>query len=172
MYFRPISPADRQALFAISSAVRNNIFGANASVEGEPDAPAADWFKPDHHGWLCEVLGRPVGFCIGDGTTGEICSLGVMPEFEGRGIGSALLLRTEAWLWSQKSLRHDSPADVNLGLWVRTSANRSLRAYHLYRRRGWVEVEAKSGRLMLAKRKPCASGVAEVTAKLLLTAIE
>jgi ribosomal protein S18 acetylase RimI-like enzyme len=38
-------------------------------------------------GWVCAHESRLVGFCIAQGSSGEVLVLAVLPDFEGRGYG-------------------------------------------------------------------------------------
>jgi len=76
-----------------------------------------------------------VGFAMGNGLTGEMWVVAVLPEYEGRGIGRALLGRVEAYLRSRGRSR----------LWLTTDVDPSLRAYGFYRRCGWRDWKIASG---------------------------
>ena len=45
-------------------------------------------------GHVCTANDAMVGYCFGDRASGEIVVLAVLPDFENRGIGAALLQRT------------------------------------------------------------------------------
>jgi GNAT superfamily N-acetyltransferase len=100
--------------------------------------------RTTHRGWSCEVEGRIVGFAIGDGKSGELWVIAVLPAFEGRGIGSRLLLLVEDWLWSLGWER----------IWLWTSTDERLRAFSFYVRHGWLESEIKDGALYMRKKRP------------------
>ncbi len=81
----------------------------------------------DVRGWLAEADGRIAGFAMGDRNSGEVLVLAVLPEYEGRGIGRAVLQRAEDWLF----------AGGNSKIWLYTGADPGLRAYRLYLHLGW-----------------------------------
>ena len=95
-----------------------------------------------HRGWLCEVNQRIVGFAIGDGATGELWVIAVLPEFEGRRIGSRLLLLVEDWLWS---LSWEE-------IWLWTSVDERMRAFAFYIAHGWRKCEIRGGVLHMRKQ--------------------
>jgi GNAT superfamily N-acetyltransferase len=68
-----------------------------------------------------------VGFCNGDGTTGEVLVLAVLPEYEAKGIGKKLLTCVVEWL---RSIGFEQP-------WLAASPESSVRAHGFYRSLGW-----------------------------------
>lgn len=87
----------------------------------------AEAMRTDVAGWLCEDSGSAVGFSMGDRSKGEVQVVAVRPEYEGHGIGKALLHRVREWLFSQG---HDA-------IWLRSNPDPTIRAYGFYRRLGW-----------------------------------
>ena len=79
-------------------------------------------------GWVCEVDNEVVGFAMGDSQAGELSVLAVLPEQEGKGIGKNLLELVEQWL---KQHGHNE-------IWLMTTPDPTLRAYALYKSKGWV----------------------------------
>jgi ribosomal protein S18 acetylase RimI-like enzyme len=79
-------------------------------------------------GVVAETNDEVVGFCSGDTRTGEVLVLAVLPEYEGRGLGSNMLalvmdkLRAAGW---------DR-------LWLAASPDPAIRAHGFYRHLGWV----------------------------------
>ena len=112
MNLRPIESSDIDSIISIRGRTRENAIseeglrrlGITADVVAEKP-------RTTHRGWLCEDGKRIVGFAIGDGTSGELWVIAVLPEFEGRGVGSRLLNRVEEWLWS---LGKDEPLAVDI----------------------------------------------------------
>jgi N-acetylglutamate synthase-like GNAT family acetyltransferase len=71
----------------------------------------------------------------------EFWVIAVLPEYEGRGIGSKLLNLAENWLWE-------------IGwkeIWLWTSPDSRLRAYSFYKKHGWVDAEVRRNRRILEK---------------------
>jgi ribosomal protein S18 acetylase RimI-like enzyme len=78
-------------------------------------------------GQLCTVDGAIVGYCFGDKTNGEIVVLAVLPQYEGRGIGKALLSMIMGEL---RALGHRR-------LFLGCSSDSAHRSYGFYRHLGW-----------------------------------
>ncbi len=64
---------------------------------------------------------------MGDRSNGEVQVVAVLPGYEGRGIGKALLLAVQQWLFAQG---HDE-------IWLRANSDPDVRATGFYRRLGW-----------------------------------
>ncbi|MBL9216625.1 MAG: GNAT family N-acetyltransferase [Opitutaceae bacterium] len=145
MEFRAVTAEDVPALFVVRVATRENALSREALArQGVTEESLRAMLGSSHRGWLCQADGRVVGFAMGNGTTGELWVLAVLPEYEGRGIGSRLLRLAEDWLWS-------------LGwaeLWLWTSPQPGRRARQLYGRRGWTEASVRDGRLLMKKTRP------------------
>jgi ribosomal protein S18 acetylase RimI-like enzyme len=78
--------------------------------------------------WVCLDGEVPVGFCGANAGDGEIVVLAVLPEYEGRGIGTRLLDEAVRWLRSRGCRR----------LWLAANPDSQGRAYGFYRARGWL----------------------------------
>ena len=96
-----------------------------------------------HRGWVAECDERIVGFAMGNQQTGEMWVIAVLREFEGRGLGRALLGRVEDWLWETWS-----------EIWLTTDLDETLRAVGFYRRLGWVDWKLADGDRYMQKRRP------------------
>ena len=83
-------------------------------------------FLADSKGWVAEQAGRIVAFSIADRATRSIFALFVLPGFEGRGLGSALLGKALDWLWANGADR----------VWLTTGVETKAAAF--YARRGWT----------------------------------
>lgn len=142
---RPIESKDLKEIFELRAATRENALSRkDLRKMGITEESTEAILRTTHRGWLCEEAGRIVGFAIGDGKTGELLVIAVLPEFEGGGVGLRLLDRVEEWLWS-------------LGwqeLWLWTSPDRQKRAFTFYLKRGWIVAELKDDRLFMKKKRP------------------
>jgi GNAT superfamily N-acetyltransferase len=145
MNLRPIEPKDLSEVIEVRASTRENLFSRAALRDlGITEDSTAELLRTTHRGWLCEEAGRIVGFAIGDGKTGELWVIAVLPQFEGRGVGLRLIESVEGWLWS-------------LGwqeIWLWTSSDRQKRAFTFYSKRGWNVTETKSEILYMKKKKP------------------
>jgi GNAT superfamily N-acetyltransferase len=94
----------------------------------------ADLAPPDGEFWIARWDRRPVG-CVGarslPGGDVEVKRLYAAPETRGRGVGRALLAAAEAWARARGA-----------GRLVLDTRSELTAACALYRRTGWVEVEA------------------------------
>jgi GNAT superfamily N-acetyltransferase len=143
MIYRDIALADIPAIFDVRSATVENPFSRDALYSlGITEESVESMLSTTHHGWICEEAGRIVGFSIADGNTGELWVIAVLPDFEGKGIGSRLLSIAEEWLASQGWPE----------FWLWTSTDTSLRAYQLYQRHGWRDSEIRGDQLYMKKR--------------------
>ncbi|MEM8813464.1 MAG: GNAT family N-acetyltransferase [Pseudomonadota bacterium] len=99
-------------------------------------------------GWVGIVSGRIVGYAMGAPKTGEVLVVAVRPEFEGRGIGDAVLSRVRDWLF-----------DIGHGqIWLGSNPDPAIRATRFYRERGWrANGEAKGEDIVLTLRRRNAS---------------
>lgn len=76
-------------------------------------------------GWVADHEGKVVGFSFADDKETSIWALFLLPEWEGKGIGRALLGRAVEWLWSRGHLR----------IWLTTEPG--TRAESFYKHLGW-----------------------------------
>ncbi|MCD6049534.1 MAG: GCN5-related N-acetyltransferase [Verrucomicrobia bacterium] len=146
MTYREITQTDVPALFPIRAATRENpLSRTELQALGITEASVTTMLSTTHRGWLCEANGEPIGFAMGDGKTGELWVIAVLPVYEGQGIGSRLLDLVETWLWS-------------LGwqeLWLWTSSDPTKRAFTFYHHHGWLVSEIKADVLSMKKVRPC-----------------
>lgn len=145
MLFREIGPDDAGALFAVRTATRENrLSREDLAARGITEQTVWNRLAGSFRGWLCEDDGSVVGFAMGDGATGELEVIAVLPEHEGRGIGMRLIELVETWL-AYRGWRE---------LWLYTDPDPTLRAYGFYRARGWVDAGLKGGNRVMKKRLP------------------
>jgi GNAT superfamily N-acetyltransferase len=78
-------------------------------------------------GYVCTDGNTIVGYCFGDKDNGEIVVLAVLPQYEGRGIGKALLSLVVEELRSLGCRR----------LFLGCSSDSSHRSHGFYRHLGW-----------------------------------
>jgi GNAT superfamily N-acetyltransferase len=83
--------------------------------------------------WVAEEDGRIVAFAMADKRDGNIFALFVLPQYEGRGLGGALLANCESWLKAQGFTQ----AKLNTG--------RDTKAYRFYLAHGWRKTGEISG---------------------------
>ncbi|MBN1844557.1 MAG: GNAT family N-acetyltransferase [Sedimentisphaerales bacterium] len=149
MKFRQILETDIPALLAIRSATRQNaIPPERLAAMGITTSSVRDMLQTTHHGWLCEDGGRVVGFAIGNGRTGEMWVIAILPDYEGRGIGGRLLRLVEDWLWHRGWRR----------IWLTTDTDTRLRAYGFYRQQGWIDDGVRKNLRHLIKFAPRPTG--------------
>jgi GNAT superfamily N-acetyltransferase len=143
MNIRAIEPKEISEIIELRASTSENRFSREALRKiGVTEESVAEMLRTAHRGWLCEDEGKVVGFAIGDGKTGELWVIAVLPNFEGRGIGSRLLKMVEDWLhsigWQE--------------LWLWTSSDETNRAFSFYTGRGWVVSESKDDIIYMEKR--------------------
>lgn len=141
--FREITNDDIPALFAVRIATRENALSLEELASlGITEESVRGMMETTHRGWLCEVDGETVGFAMGNGKTGEMWVVAVLPDFEDMGIGSKLMILVEDWLWS---LGREE-------IWLTTDVDTALRAYGFYTRLGWTDSGIKDGLRYMKKR--------------------
>jgi ribosomal protein S18 acetylase RimI-like enzyme len=134
---RSITPADIEALFRVRPLTRENALTRDElRTLGITPESVAIWLEESTSGWLWETdSGEVVGFCMADRSTGELQVIALLPEYEGRGIGGALMHEAESWLAQSGCTR----------AWLTTDVDQSLRAYGFYRHRGWTDWKLERG---------------------------
>ncbi len=127
--FRQTRATDIEDMFLVRARTRQNpISKEDLAVLGiTPASTAAEMASGKMKGWGCFQRDALVGFCNGDCTTGEVLVLAVLPEHEGKGIGSRLLAQVVEWLRST-GCRHP---------WLAASPDPAIRAHGFYRALGW-----------------------------------
>jgi ribosomal protein S18 acetylase RimI-like enzyme len=128
--FRRAGPEDIEATYAVRASTRENPISKAQLIEMgfTPESVRDMYLAGAYVGRVCEAAGEVVGFCTGDANTGEILSLAVLPEYEGRKIGIRLLLLVIGDLRARGVRR----------LWLSASPDPRIRAHGFYRANGWV----------------------------------
>jgi GNAT superfamily N-acetyltransferase len=145
MKVRRIEADDVPSLIEVRGRTRENAISPEGlHALGITPATVVQQLATTHRGWLCEAKGEVVGFAMGDGATGELWVIAVLPAFEGRGIGSQLLSLVETWLWT---LSWEE-------IWLWTSVDERTRAVTFYLAHGWHKDQIKDGKLHMRKQRP------------------
>ncbi len=141
--FREMRREDIAACLAVRLRVRENRYSAEQLRNaGASEASMADKLVTSHRGWVGQVGDSVAGFCMADGSTGELWVIAVAPEHEGRGMGRRLMELAQDWLrsvgWKE--------------IWLWTAIDGTTRAYGLYRKLGWHDAGLEGGRRILRLR--------------------
>jgi ribosomal protein S18 acetylase RimI-like enzyme len=129
LHYRPAVSADAAECVVLRGQTRENAISAAtlASLGITAGSWANDIETGRLPGYVCTDDDRIVGYCFGDKHTGEIVVLAVLPQYEGRGIGKALLLQVVEDLRSLGYRR----------LFLGCSSDSSHRSHGFYRHLGW-----------------------------------
>lgn len=131
MKIRSAQTRDIETLFEIrTSVIENHQSREEIAALGITPDSVARMLQTDCRAWIAEVEGETIGFSIANATEKTIFGIFVLPAFEGRGAGRALMQRAEEWLWSQGIEE----------IWLLTGNDRNLRAYGFYLHLGWTPV--------------------------------
>lgn len=150
MHIRIAQQDDIDTLFEIrTSVVENHQSREEIAALGITPESVAKMLETDCCAWVAEIDGRPIGFSIANATEKTIFGLFVLPAFEERGAGRALMQAAENWLWSQGIEE----------IWLITGNDPNLRAYGFYVHLGWIPVGVESegnfsGEMKFVKRCP------------------
>lgn len=93
----------------------------------ETRAGAADFLSGRAKRWECLHNSQTVGGSVASSRTGEVISIGVNSEYEGRGIGRRLLSLATDWLRFAGVER----------IWLAAPSDPATRAYGFFRALGW-----------------------------------
>ena len=157
MKFRRIEPSDVDAVFNVRLSTRENAITLAELEEEYGVTPAlfAKALEGNVAGWLAEDDGRVVGFATGNRRNGEVQVLAVLPEYENRGIGKALLASVCDWLFAAGHER----------IWLGANPDPHIRATSFYAKLGWRrsgEMKGQDEVLVLSRAEPSAQGKAEL----------
>jgi GNAT superfamily N-acetyltransferase len=129
LHLRRADTSDIPTLFAIRTAVRENhmTFTELASAGVTPETVAHLIQSNDAASWIGLWNEQPSGFAMARADIGDVFALFVLPDMEGQGLGSALLLEAESWLASRGTEK----------AWLLTGGEPWLKAPQFYASRGW-----------------------------------
>ena len=140
---RGASVADVGAMFKVRASVgENTMTAAELSAIGVTPEAIAQAISGAPCAWVATVDKEVIGFAMVDFDDACLFALFVLPEYEGRGIGTRLTQICELALFQQHTKA-----------WLET-ANAS-RAAQFYRHLGWgSEVDAGDGDIRMEKNRP------------------
>lgn len=146
MQIRLATLNDIETLFQIrTSVVENHQSRQELATLGVTPQTIAQMLQTNCRAWIAEIDKQPIGFSFANASDRMVFGLFVLPEFEGRGAGRALLQQAENWLWSQNATE----------IYLFTGNDPSLRAYGFYQHLGWQAGEVQSdSQIKFVKRKP------------------
>lgn len=129
--YRNAEALDMQKCMEIRGMTRDNPMNINelASIGVNTSSWCPLIESGEFLGKVCEVNDVLAGFCFGESESGEILVLAILPEYEGKGIGTKLLS-----IVGDKLLHAGSNQ-----LWLAASPDPSIRAYGFYRALGWTD---------------------------------
>jgi ribosomal protein S18 acetylase RimI-like enzyme len=142
--FREMEARDVARCIWVRTQTRENRWSLEALAKvGVTTESVTQRLATTHKGWVCEQDGHIIGFSMSDRSTGEFWVVAVLPEYEGRGIGTELIRRGQQWLHEQGWQE----------IWLWTSPDTSMRAYKLYRKLGWRDCGVKDSQLIMRRRQ-------------------
>ena len=144
MKIRAAKLEDIETLFEIrTSVIENHQSREEIAALGITPDSVARMLQTDCCAWIAEIDGQRIGFSIANATEKTIFGVFVLPGFEGRGAGRALMQRAEEWLWS-KGIEE---------IWLLTGNDPHLRAYGFYHHLGWISGGVESDGVMKGEIK-------------------
>jgi GNAT superfamily N-acetyltransferase len=124
---RVATEADVETLFDIRTSVRENHQSREElAALGVTPFSITEMLRASSRAWIADVDGVPAAFSLADAVERTIFGMFVRPEYEGRGLGCALMARAEQWLFD----RTDE-------IWLTTGSEPTIRANGFYRHLGW-----------------------------------
>ena len=131
MHVRPATAENVEALFDIRCSVKENYQSreelASLGITAQSIKEMIE--AGDYITTIAETENRPVGFSMAQISEGYVFACFVRPEFEGRGIGRALMETAE------QGLRKNGVQEA----WLSTGPEPELRAPGFYTRLGWYK---------------------------------
>lgn len=128
--YRKAVPEDTAACIDLRGRTRENAFSVEqlAALGVTLESWQSGIRDGSFPGYVAMVEERMAGYCFGDRDSGEIVVLALLPEYEGKGIGKALLERMV------EDFRGWGFARLFLGC----SSDPNSRSYGFYRHLGWT----------------------------------
>ncbi|MBD2043149.1 GNAT family N-acetyltransferase [Microcoleus sp. FACHB-672] len=145
MNIREAQLEDIKTLFNIRTSVIENYQSLEelASLGVTPET-IASMLQTECRAWIAEIDAIPIAFSMANAAEKTIFAMFVLPSFEGRGAGRALMQEAEQWLW------HQGVEEI----WLLTGNDPNLRAYGFYIHLGWIPVELQpDGQVKFIKRR-------------------
>jgi GNAT superfamily N-acetyltransferase len=145
MNIREAQIEDIETLFNIRTSVIENHQSREELVTlGITPETVAEMLQSDCRAWIAEIDEQPIAFSMANAAEKTIFAMFVLPSFEGRGAGRALMQQAEQWLWSQGVEE----------IWLLTGNDSNLRAYGFYLHLGWTPVDIEpDGQIKFLKKK-------------------
>lgn len=129
LIYRKAAPEDAIECIILRGKTRENAISAEQLAERgiTPESLQNNIETGALSGFVGMADGKVVGYCFGDSDTGEVIVLALLPEYEGKGIGKALLtLLMEAFV-----------AKGYKRLFLGCTTDTYARSYGFYRHLGW-----------------------------------
>ena len=128
MNIREAQIEDIETIFEIRTSVTENHQSREEIAElGITPETVNQMLQTDCCAWIADIDSKSIGFSIANATEKTIFGVFVLPSFEGRGAGKALVQKAEEWLFSQNIEE----------IWLLTGNDPNLRAYGFYLHLGW-----------------------------------
>jgi len=145
MNIREAQIEDIETLFNIRTSVIENHQSREELVTlGITPETVAEMLQSDCRAWIAEIDEQPIAFSMANAAEKTIFAMFVLPSFEGRGAGRALMQQAEQWLWSQGVEE----------IWLLTGNDSNLRAYGFYLHLRWTPVDIQpDGQIKFLKKK-------------------
>lgn len=150
MNIRIAQPKDVETLFEIRTSVVENYQSREEIAElGITPESVTTMLETDCCAWIAEIDDQAIGFSIASATEKTIFGIFVLPAFEGRGAGRALMQVTETWFWSKEIEE----------IWLVTGNNPNFRAYGFYLHLNWIPIGVEpegdfQGEMKFVKKRP------------------
>ncbi|AJC22881.1 GNAT family N-acetyltransferase [Pandoraea pulmonicola] len=127
--YRPAVPDDTLACIELRGRTRENAFSKDelAAIGVTAESWRAGIESGAVPGYIALSDGMLAGYCFGDRDTGEIVVLAILPEFEGAGLGKALL----------RLVMEDFRRNGFQKLFLGCSTDPAVRSFGFYRHLGW-----------------------------------